>query len=100
MSLVYKVLCDQLVALTYGWLIHSLSSFCDSFHTLCHRLGGSAYRICGERLRKDITFNILNYPEDEQLFTTSRFVVIIFLIANKKQIFKMIIYRYIIIVIS
>lgn len=80
MSLVYKVLGGQLVALTYGWVIHSLSSFCDSFHTLCHRLGGSAYRICGERLRKDITFNILNYPE---LFTTIHFVVT-FLSANKK----------------
>lgn len=84
MSLVYKELRGQLAALTYGWLIHSLSSFCDSFHTLCHRLGGSAYRICGERLRKDITFNILNYREDEELFTTIRFVVITFLNANKK----------------
>lgn len=45
-----------------------------------------------ERLREDITFNTLNYPEDEELFTTSRFAVITFLSANKKQTFKMIIY--------
>lgn len=40
--------------LAYGWLVHSLGSLCDSFHTFGHRLGGSAYRICRLGLRADL----------------------------------------------
>lgn len=50
-----------LCELAYGWLVNSLRSLCDSFHTLGHRLGGSAYWICGERRRAHFKFAHLNY---------------------------------------
>lgn len=43
-----------------GWLFHGLGSLCDSFHTFCHGLGGSAYGICGYKFKADFKLPLQN----------------------------------------